>query len=453
MNGGGTRELFAVAAMLARGTARAERRRRRLLASGTALATFLLLGAVNLLLIRGTTDTAWAGLVSEEGLRPGTALALCLLIVPVLALLHQAGRVAQATQERRLAALRLAGATPRDVRLLGAAEAARVGAAGAVIGCFAYVAGQRAAMAALGVGDTARYAIPPWPVPVVLVLVVGAAVTVSLLVSRHVVTSPLGVVRRAQRPRPGPYTLSPLVAGVLLMVAGGLSRNVDEVGMPLFFLGAFVTVIGVAAGAARIVLESARLAGRWARSPETLLAARALEADPRATGRTMAVAALVVAFGTGTGAIEWAVIGPATEYGEPIDRFWLVSFGLTYLALLFALLVTVAALVVHRAESLLENGRSMAALAAVGAPVASLRRSALRQTLIAAVPVCGMAALATVIGMTPGMFIEPGVADVAWMAGRALVMVVLAVAAAAAATVAAGPLLGRAASPARLRAE
>ncbi|XVQ09456.1 FtsX-like permease family protein [Spirillospora sp. CA-255316] len=455
MNGGGGRVLFAVAAMLARGTSRADRRRRRLMTCGAALATFFLMGAANLLLIRGTTYTQWAGLVSESGLRPGTALALTLLVVPVLALLHQVGRVAQATQERRLAALRLAGATPGDVRLLGAAEAVRVGAIGAVIGGIAYVAGQRAALAWFGVRDTARYAIPAWPVPLVAVAVVGAAAVISLLVSRHVITSPLQVTRRAARPRPAWYTLVPLGAGVVLMVSGSFTENVDKVGVPLFFAGGTLSVIGVAAGASRLVLMSARLAGRWARTPETLLAARSLEADPRAWGRTMAVVGLVVMFGTGTGTLEYdAIIHGNRDFDGSVDDFWLVSLALTNAAVLFALLVTVSALVVHRAESLLESGRSTAVLAATGAPLKSLRRSALRQTLIAATPVCLIASLAALVGMTPGIFelaVNPSL--IAWTAGRGLLMVALAVAVASLVTVLSGRLLARAASPVHLRTQ
>ncbi|TDB90426.1 FtsX-like permease family protein [Actinomadura sp. 7K534] len=451
MTGGRTRDLFAVAAMLARGTSRGERRRRRLLVSGAALATFFLLGAANLLLIRGTTQTEWAGLVAEEGLRPGTALALALLVVPVLALLHQVGRVAQAAQERRLAALRLAGATPRDVRLLGVAEALRVGTVGALIGTVGYVAGQQAAMAALGVGDTARYAIPPWPVPAVMALVVAAAALVSLRVSRHVVVSPLSVARRASRPAPSPYTILPLALGLPIVVAGAF---IDAAwNLWLIALGAVLAVAGIAAGAARVILESARLAGRWARTPETLLAARTLEADPRAGGRTMAVVALVVFFGTATGVVTWDVVQTGGLFDDPEDRFWLVSLGLTYGALLFALLVAVTALVVHRAEALLEGGRSMAALAAAGAPVASLRRSTLRQTLIAATPVCAIGALTALLGMAPGLFLTPDLPMVAWTAGHALFMVALAVAAAAAVTALSNRLLTRAAAPANLRAE
>jgi hypothetical protein len=168
----------------------------------------------------------------------------------------------------------------------------------------------------------------------------------------------------------------------------------------------------------------------------------------------MAVVGLVVMFGTGTGSIEWDVIGNARDVDGAVDDFWLVSLGLTNAALLFALLVAVSALVVHRAESLLESGRSTAVLAATGAPLRSLRRSALRQTLIAATPVCLIAALAALVGMTPGVFelaVDPAL--IAWTAGRGLLMVVLAVAVATLVTVLSGRLPARAASPVHLRTQ
>lgn len=451
MTDGRVRFLFAVAAMLARGASRDERHRRRLLVAGAALATFFLLGAANLLLMRGSTPTRWAGLVAEEGLRPGTALVLALLVVPVLALLHQVGRVAQAAQERRLAALRLAGATPRDVRLLGAVEAIRTGAGGAVIGAVVYVSGQQAAMTALGVRDTARFAAPPWLVPVVLALVVAAAAAVRLPVSRHVVVSPVSVARRASRPGPSSYTVLPLVLGLAVLVVNGFAGR--GTAGALFVLGVILVITGTVAGAAHVILASARLAGRWARTPETLLAARVMEADPRALGRSMAVVALVVAFSTVTGFVTWDAVRSGDVIGGSTERFWLVSTSLVYGALQFALLVAVTALVVHRAEALLEGRRSMAALAAAGAEVACLRRSALRQTLIAATPVCAIGALAALAAMAPLLIAAGDPLTTAWTVGYAALMVVLAVTAAAAVTALSGRLLTRAASPARLRIE
>lgn len=51
-------------------------------------------------------------LLVEPGLRGGTAFALLLLTVPVLALAGQCARLGAPARDRRLAALRLAGATP-----------------------------------------------------------------------------------------------------------------------------------------------------------------------------------------------------------------------------------------------------------------------------------------------------------------------------------------------------
>src|SRR5690606_23481183 len=174
----------------------------------------------------------------------------------------------------RLAALRLAGATPRDVRLLGVVEAVRVGTAGAVVGILVYVAGQQALMAVLGVRDTSRYTVPAWPLPGVVVLVVAATAVVGLRVSRHVVVSPLSVARRASRRVPSRWTLLPLALGLPLLAVARFTG--EATGMPLFVLGAALMMTGIAAGASRVIFEAARLAGRRARTPETLLAARAL---------------------------------------------------------------------------------------------------------------------------------------------------------------------------------
>jgi hypothetical protein len=95
----------------------------------------------------------------------------------------------------------------------------------------------------------------------------------------------------------------------------------------------------------------------------------------------------------------------------------------------------------------------MAALAAAGAPVTSLRRSAVRQTLIAATPVCALGALTALLGMAPGLFMTSDLPMIAWTTGHALFMVVLAVSAAAAVTALSNRLLTRAAAPASLRAE
>jgi hypothetical protein len=130
--------LLRVAAMIGRGGSRTERARARLIATGAALATWFLFGAANVLALHGQLDDR-LGPVANRGTRPGTAFAFGLMILPVAAFLYQTARLASPDRERRLAALRLAGATPRQVRLLGAVETTRSAALGTVCGAVAYV--------------------------------------------------------------------------------------------------------------------------------------------------------------------------------------------------------------------------------------------------------------------------------------------------------------------------
>jgi hypothetical protein len=93
-----------------------------LLAGCTAVVCGLLLVAVALLRLPEQPEESLFSLVAESGLRGGTTLATVLLAVPPLLLLYQAVRLGTAARERRLAGLRLAGATPGQVRRLGAIE-------------------------------------------------------------------------------------------------------------------------------------------------------------------------------------------------------------------------------------------------------------------------------------------------------------------------------------------
>ncbi|WP_325176237.1 FtsX-like permease family protein [Streptomyces liliifuscus] len=81
----------------------------------------------------GTTSNAFT---AQD--RDGMLLGVGLLVVPVIVLASAAGRLGAARREQRLAALRLAGATPRQILAMTGAEAAAVGGAGAAAGALAY---------------------------------------------------------------------------------------------------------------------------------------------------------------------------------------------------------------------------------------------------------------------------------------------------------------------------
>src|SRR5690349_19921397 len=101
---------------------RADVARVMLTAASCALAALLVLAALNVLAIGPlTSDRADPGqsanqysnaLLREPGLRLGVVITLCLVAIPVFALVGQWVRLAGPARDRRLAAIRLAGATP-----------------------------------------------------------------------------------------------------------------------------------------------------------------------------------------------------------------------------------------------------------------------------------------------------------------------------------------------------
>jgi FtsX-like permease family len=448
--------ILTVAGMLGRGGSPAERARRRLTAVGAGLATWFLFGAANVLALHGQLDDHF-GPIANPGTRGGTAFGIALLLMPVAAFLYQSGRLAAADRERRLSALRLAGATPREVRLLGAVEVTRAAAVGTVVGAAAYLLPQLAARRLLASGSLMDVDVPPLWCLAAMAIVILAALVSGLLAGRHVIATPLSVTRRANRRRPRWYGLMLLIPQCAMPLAVRFSAPLlDTVGLRSFFSEYATAVLlvavvllpaGLLLSATWLVWFAARFVGSRARSAKTLLAARALEADARPWGRTLAIVGLTVAIGSVTGLFEGEYMATAIEF-EP---FWATSFTLVTLALLVSMLVTAAALLVHQAESLLERGPTLAALHAGGTSEPELRGVFRRQALIAAVPVCGFAVVTSLVGM--GTFFVLFGAWALWAVAHALLMGGLGVLAAVLVTAASRRRLRRAIAPERLRTE
>ncbi|GAA3221283.1 hypothetical protein GCM10020216_032580 [Nonomuraea helvata] len=392
--------------MLNRGRSRTERVRAWLVAAGSGVAAFLVCTAVSLADFRDESGSL-------------TGLALALLTLPVAGLVHQANRLASATRERRLAGLRLAGATPGDVRLLGALEGGLLALLGSAGGAVVYV--------------VTHLAGPLVQVPVVMALAVLGGVLSGVRAGRYVVASPLGVVRRSRLRGPRARDLLLVVAGVGLYTFGVVVKVRFPIagvyGLTLTMtVGMVLLLFGTTLAATWLIRAYARLAGRRARSPEMLLAARLVEADPRAWARALSVVSLTVFFGAAAGA-QQAGIG----YHH--------AHALVDAALLVALVTSAAALVVHQAEELLDRHRSFAALAASGVPERALGGVLVRQALIAALPVCAVAAVSGTAVIVLSLLDVYQVHWLGWAITRAVAMAGIGVLAAVLVALAARPLL------------
>lgn len=225
--------------------------------------------------------------------RTSALTAIGLLVVPVTVLAAASGRLGAARREQRLAALRLAGATPRQILAMTGVEAAVVGAAGAAVGALAYCA-LLPALARLPFGIGSWRTADLWVgVPTLLAVVVAVALLIALsavTTLRQVARSPLGVAQQAD-PRRTRLVRFVLFLGLLAYIGmtaqgGGLTTS-QQLALIVLFYAAF-WIVGPWA-----VDRLGRLLGRFARRPATLLAARRLSDDPRGAWRT--VSGLVLA--------------------------------------------------------------------------------------------------------------------------------------------------------------
>ncbi|WP_405866806.1 FtsX-like permease family protein [Streptomyces sp. NBC_00005] len=247
-----------------------------------------------------------------------TLLGLVLLAMPVVVLSSAAGRLGAARREQRLAALRLAGATPRQILAMTAVEAAAVGGAGALAGALAYAA-LLPALAQIPYGVGAWYTGELWVglgCLAAVVLAVTALITVSAVsMLRQVATSPLGVAQQAnpRRTRLIRLVVFAVALGYIWMSTdGGNQLKARQLlALLLLFYGAF-WLFGP-----WVVDRLGRVVGRFARRPATLLAARRLSDDPRGAWRT--VSGLVLA-GFAAGFFSVSMLGADTsQYRDQVS--------------------------------------------------------------------------------------------------------------------------------------
>ncbi|TWV36131.1 ABC transporter permease [Streptomyces misionensis] len=431
---------------LGRGADRREWWRAALTAAGAASATGIAQTAVALGSLRGQYHVSvGGGLLDRPGERAGVVLTLLLLLVPVLGFLGQCARVGAVHRDRRLAGLRLAGATPAQVRRIAALETGPACLLGSLLATAASAMVLPRLWSAPAPAGWAGLALVALAVPVL-----GTAVAVLAL--RRLVASPLGWVRRV-RPRGGRGAR--YAGGLLLVLLSVLAAVCGARGrLPL---AVCALVVAVGAGTVWLAGGTARLAGRLvarrARTAAALIAAERLRDDPWAAARTHAAVLLVTVVGTGFVGVRQALLADLHRMrrdhrlGMPM-AFYTTGIALAGAAVLVALAITLCGLAVGTAESLADRRRSLAAQIAAGVPRAVLGRALLLETalpLLPAVVLAGAGGMA--IGTWYAALTGPGVV----VPYAALLVPVLVYGCCLAAAATALPLLRRSARPAELR--
>ncbi|MFD0566596.1 FtsX-like permease family protein [Kitasatospora saccharophila] len=219
------------------------------------------------------------------------------LVFPLLILIGTATRLSATQRERRFAAMRLVGATPRQVTAVSAVESALAAAAGVLLGFLPYLAvrGQVAAMSLTGYRFyTSDLALTLPQAAVVVLGVPLAAVVAARIALRRVQVSPLGVSRRVTPKPPRAWRVAPLLAGLAELVFL-LVRHPESVpGQVRGYLSSFgLIMIGLVLSGPWLTGRAAALLARRTQRPAALIAARRLADNPTAGFR--AVSGLVLA--------------------------------------------------------------------------------------------------------------------------------------------------------------
>jgi hypothetical protein len=241
-------------------------------------------------------------------------VAVALVVVPAAMLVGSSARLTAARRERRLAALRLAGATPWGVRALAAGETALGAAAGALVGVAAtrLVAPLLRGVEVAGGGwFGSDLTLPPARAALLAAAATGISGVVAAVSLRRVAASPLGVARSSEaRSARWPRVLALVGSLVVLVLAAASASNG----------GSAIAMVAALA----MVMASLALVGPWitaligrlltavARRPSTLIAGRRIREDPGASYR---VVGAVVLAGLVAGFLA-AVVPTAASLGD-----------------------------------------------------------------------------------------------------------------------------------------
>jgi hypothetical protein len=212
------------------------------------------------------------------------------LLLPVLILIATASRLSAARREERFAAMRLVGATPRQISTISAVEATVAAVAGVAAGFTLFFLFRPLLIhvpfggAPFAPGDLSLN----WIDIVLVVIGVPIAAAVSgRLALRRVQLSPLGVSRRASSAPPRVVRIIPLLAGVaVLAYFDAAGKPGSNGGQLLELLAGFVLiVVGLVLAGPWFTTAGSRLMAKRASRPATLIAGRRLLDNPRAAFR------------------------------------------------------------------------------------------------------------------------------------------------------------------------
>ncbi|WP_329577450.1 ABC transporter permease [Kitasatospora sp. NBC_01250] len=230
-----------------------------------------------------------------------TVAGVVILLSPVAVFIAAAARFGSEARDRRLAALRLAGADRSTTARISAGESLAGALVGLGLGTVFFLIG-RQLVARVTVAGLSVFAddLQPQPVLAALVLVVVPllAVTVTMLTMRRIAAEPLGVVRGAGTRRRAIWwrVLLPLLGlGLLLTQRGRLTSLDNSQALAILITGLLLLLVGATLLLPPLVALASRALRRVSGPPAWQLALGRLRFSPESASRPVTGIVVTVA--------------------------------------------------------------------------------------------------------------------------------------------------------------
>ena len=245
------------------------------------------------------------------------------ILLPIWLFVATVTRLSAATREARLAAVRLAGGTESQVRLLAATEAGVAAALGTWLGVPLYLA-VRPALASGAIGGLHMFPgdlTPPRGLTAAILLALPAlAILMSVATMRRLIVSPLGVSRHIRTSHAGWRWVLVLAAGLGVLVWSASQhaalKRFGGAGVAMLVGGSLVCLtlglVGTATWASWAMAR--RLAGS-VRSVAAMLGFRRLEAEPTSVSRVVGGIALMIVL---VGVVQSGLLSVERTEGPPV---------------------------------------------------------------------------------------------------------------------------------------
>lgn len=310
------------------------------------------------------------------------AIALVLLVVPLMSLGGAAARLSARRRDERLSTLRLLGVSPAGVTVATVTESVLVAGAGAVAGVLGHVAISPLIGlipfrgAPLGFGAVVLSPLHILAVVGGVLLLAAASATLGL---RRVVISPLGV--RTRTTASNVHWIRAVIAAGTIAIAFVLIKVFPSI-------GGFVATIVVLAGLFGAVLAVLNVVGPWvltvsaarqlrrAEKPDRLLAARIVLDAPKAAWRQVggiAMASFMAVF-AGTGVALLDVMSGSDASASDVALAGDIRTGLV-ITLIGSFLMVAASVGVNQASGVLDQRELHRSLHHLGMPLETVDRA------------------------------------------------------------------------------